>query len=254
MSAAIRIEGLTKDYGSGRGLFELDLEVQAGEIFGYLGPNGAGKSTTIKLLMSLIFPTRGRVDEARVKELSARLRLDLSQRYREYSSGNKQKLALVLAFMNSPKLLILDEPTTGLDPLNQQEFNAMLREAKADGATVFLSSHILSEVEVISDRVGIIRAGRLVKMASLEELHRIRLHRVEMEFAGEVPIEAIRQAEGVDDVAVQDHRVTCAVRGPFEPLLNAICGAHLVNLSSHEPSLEEIFLEYYSGDAIENRA
>jgi ABC-2 type transport system ATP-binding protein len=301
MSAAIRTEGLTKDYGSSRGLFELDLEVQAGEIFGYLGPNGAGKSTTIKLLMGLIFPTRGRaeifgldchsravevkrlvgyvpgelpqfgglrgreiihylgamagrVDEARVKELSARLRLDLTQRYREYSSGNKQKLALVLAFMNSPKLLILDEPTTGLDPLNQQEFNAMLREAKADGATVFLSSHILSEVEVISDRVGIIRGGRLVKVASLEELHRIRLHRVEMEFAGEVPIEAIRQAEGVDDLAVQDHRVTCAVRGPFEPLLNAICGAHLVNLSSHEPSLEEIFLEYYSGDAIESRA
>jgi ABC-2 type transport system ATP-binding protein len=85
-----------------------------------------------------------------------------------------------------------------------------------------------------------------VKVASLEELHQIRIHRVEMEFAGEVPAEAIRQAEGVDDVAVENDRVTCVVRGTFEPLLKAICDAHLLNLSSHEPSLEEVFLEYYS--------
>jgi ABC-2 type transport system ATP-binding protein len=292
-TAAIRTSGLTKDYGAGRGLFDLDLEVPAGEVFGYLGPNGSGKTTTIRLLMGLARPTRGSaeifgldaqsqavevkrhvgwvpgeppqfgalrgreiiaylgamaggVEEARVKELSERLQLDLSRRYREYSSGNKKKVVLVVAFMHRPELLILDEPTSGLDPLNQQEFYAMVREARQDGATVFLSSHVLSEVEHVCDRVGIIRAGRLVRVASLEELHDIRVHHVEIEFSGEVPVEAIRRAEGVDSVAIENHRVLCVVRGSFEPLMAAVAGAHVVNLTSHEPSLEEAFLEYYA--------
>jgi ABC-2 type transport system ATP-binding protein len=293
MTDAIHTQGLTKDYGAGRGLFDLDLTVQAGEVFGYLGPNGAGKTTTIRQLMGLAFPTRGTasifdldchhqaveikrhvgyvpgeppqfgglrgreviaylggmaggVDPARVKALSDRLQLDLSRRYREYSSGNKKKLLLVIAFMHQPRLLILDEPTSGLDPLNQQEFYAMVREARTDGATVFLSSHVLSEVEHVCDRVGIIRAGRLVNVASLEQLHEIRLHRVEIEFGGEVPEEAIRKTEGVDSVTVEGRRVHCVVRGSFEPLMATIAGAHVVNLTSHEPSLEDTFLEYYS--------
>jgi ABC-2 type transport system ATP-binding protein len=294
MTDAIRTEGLTKDYGAGHGLFDLDLRVEAGEVFGYLGPNGAGKTTTIRQLMGLAFPTRGTasifdldchsqaveikrlvgycpgeppqfgglrgreviaylgsmaggVDEARVKALCDRLQLDVSRRYREYSSGNKKKLLLVIAFMHDPRVLILDEPTSGLDPLNQQEFYRMVQEARAAGGTVFLSSHVLSEVEHVCDRVGIIRAGRLVTVASLEELHEIRLHRVEIELAGEVPVDAIRGAEGVDDVVVEGSRVRCVVRGSFEPLVKAIAGAHVVNLTSHEPSLEDAFLEYYSG-------
>ena len=291
--SAIRTEGLTKDYGAGRGLFDLDLEVPEGQVFGYLGPNGAGKTTTIRQLMGLAFPTRGRawifgldchgqavevkrhvgyvpgeppqfgglrgreiiaylgamaggVEQAHVKQLCQRLQLDVSMRYREYSSGNKKKLLLVIAFMHRPQLLILDEPTGGLDPLNQQEFYAMVREAQQSGATVFLSSHVLSEVEHVCDRVGIIRAGRLVKVASLEELHEIRMHRVEIEFAGEPPLEAIRRAEGVDGVTAENHRVRCIVRGSFEPLVTAINTAQVVNLTSHEPSLEETFLEYYT--------
>jgi ABC-2 type transport system ATP-binding protein len=291
--SAIRTEGLTKDYGAGRGLFDLDLEVPEGQVFGYLGPNGAGKTTTIRQLMGLAFPTRGRgwifdldchrqtvevkrhvgyvpgeppqfdglrgreiiaylgamaggVDHVHVKQLCQRLQLDVSMRYREYSSGNKKKLLLVIAFMHRPRLLILDEPTGGLDPLNQQEFYAMVREARQGGATVFLSSHVLSEVEHVCDRVGIIRAGRLVKVASLEELHEIRMHRVEIEFADEPPLEAIRHAEGVDGVTAEDHRVRCIVRGSFEPLISAINTARVVNLTSHEPSLEETFLEYYT--------
>ena len=292
-TAAIRIQGLSKDYGAGRGLFDLDLEVAAGEVFGYLGPNGAGKSTTIRLLMALIRPTGGRaeifgldcqaqdvevkrkvgyvpgelpafgglrgreiiaylaamgggVDEGCVKRLADRLQLDLSQRFREYSSGNKQKLLNVLALMHRPELLILDEPTTGLDPLNQQEFYALVREARAAGATVFLSSHILSEVEHICDRVGIIRAGRLIKVASLEELHRIRTHRVEIEFAGEPPLARIRDAPGVEDVVAEGRRVHCMLRGSFEGLMAALEGARVVSLTSHEPTLEETFLEYYA--------
>jgi ABC-type multidrug transport system ATPase subunit len=295
MTSAIHTAGLTKDYGAGRGLFDLDLDVPVGQVFGYLGPNGAGKTTTIRLLMGLIRPTRGSasifgldcqsqavdvkrhvgyvpgeppqfgalrgrevvaylgamaggVDQAYVKQLCDRLQLDLSLRFREYSSGNKKKLLLVIAFMHRAKLLILDEPTGGLDPLNQQEFYAMVREARQDGGTVFLSSHVLSEVEHVCDRVGIIRAGRLVRVASLEELHQIRVHRVEIQFAGDVPVEAIRRAAGVDGVTAANHRVRCFVRGSFEPLMDAIAGARVVNLSSHEPSLEDTFLEYYSED------
>ena len=292
MTDAIRTEGLTKDFGSQRGLFDLDLEVNEGEVLGYLGPNGAGKTTTIRLLMGLIHPSagsasifgldcqrqavevkrhvgyvpgelpqfgglrgseivaymaglRGGVDDQLVAKICERFSLDLGQRFREYSRGNKQKLAILLGFMHRPRLLILDEPTGGLDPLNQQEFYDMCREARNDGATVFLSSHILSEVEHVSDRVAILRAGKLVKTAALHELHEIRFHQVEMELAGEPPLAAVRAAAGVDHVEVEDHRLHCVVRGSFDPLMKALAGSEILNLSSHEPSLEEVFLTYY---------
>jgi ABC-type multidrug transport system ATPase subunit len=290
---AIRTSRLTKDYGLGRGLFDLDLQVSVQEVFGYLGPNGAGKTTTIRLLMGLIRPTigsayvfgldciheavevkrkvgylpgdvpqygslrgedvvaylggmRGGVDHDRVRALAERFDLDLSRRFREYSSGNKQKLAIVLAFMHRPDLLILDEPTSGLDPLHQQEFYALLREARDQGATVFLSSHVLSEVQRVCDRVGIIRDGRLITLSQLDELRRIQLHRVEIDFGDEsaVPEEAIRAA--AEDVKVSGRHVTCTVSGSFDALLSALRNAQVVELVSTEPSLEEIFLSYFA--------
>jgi ABC-2 type transport system ATP-binding protein len=296
--AAIQTSKLSKDYGLGHGLFDLDLHVASQEVFGYLGPNGAGKSTTIRCLMGLIHPTfgsahifgldcqrdavavkrkvgympgempqfgslrgrdvvaylggmRGGADPGLVRTIAERFDLDLSRRFREYSSGNKKKLGILLAFMHRPELLILDEPTGGLDPLNQQEFYTLLRDTRDNGATVFLSSHILSEVEHVCDRVGIIRSGRLVKVAELDEIHRIRLHRFELEFAPEsaIPEAAIRSAAGVEDVTAGDHSVTCTVRGAVDPLLKALEGATVTNLVSHEPSLEEIFLTYYKADA-----
>lgn len=295
MTAAIVTNGLSKNYGQGRGLFDLNIQVEEGEVLGYLGPNGAGKTTTIRLLMGLIHPTagsatifgldcqrqavevkrhvgyvpgelpqfgslrgseivaymaglRGGVDEKAVAQICERFSLDLGQRFREYSRGNKQKLAIVLGFMHRPRLLILDEPTGGLDPLNQQEFYAMCRESRDAGATVFLSSHILSEVEHISDRIGIIRDGRLVRTAKLSELHEIRFRQVEIQFAGPVPESAIRTAPGVDQVQVSDHSVRCIVRGTFEPLMKALCDGQVVSFASHEPSLEEVFLTFYRGD------
>ncbi len=289
---AILTRGLTKDYGSGRGLFDLDLEVAKGEIFGYLGPNGAGKTTTIRLLMGMIHPTRGsgsvfgldsrrqavevkkkvgylpgelpqfgglrgsevvaylsglrgEVDRKMVTQLAERFGLDLGRRFREYSHGNKQKLAIVLAFMHRPPLLFLDEPTSGLDPLNQREFYRLLKEVRGEGRTVFLSSHVLSEVEHVCDRVGILRSGTLVKVVGLDELHHIRIHQVEIEFGGEPPAARLRSLPGVEQLEVDGRRLRCTVRGTFEPLLRALAGESVVNLTSHEPSLEELFLAYY---------
>lgn len=292
MSVAIQTEGLTKDYGSGRGVFGLDLEVEAGEAFGYLGPNGAGKTTTIRLLMDMIRPDRGRaeifgvdcqahpvqvkrlvgympgelpqwgglrarqivayvgglrggVDSARVSALAERLDLDLGRRFREYSTGNKRKLGLVLAFMHRPRLLVLDEPTAGLDPLLQQEFYRLVAEAREEGTTIFLSSHVLSEVEHVCQRVGIIRRGRLAQVGRLEDLHHLRYHRVEVDFAGEVPVAAVKAVPDVEQVQVEDHHLTCTVRGGFGPLLAALGKGEVLNLVSHEPSLEDVFLTYY---------
>jgi ABC-2 type transport system ATP-binding protein len=292
MSVAIRTAQLTKDYGGGNGLFDLDLEVAAGEVFGYLGPNGAGKTTTIRLLMDMIRPTgggaeifglechersvdvkrlvgyvpgempqwgglrgrdivayigglRGGIDQSRVASLAERLDLDLGRRYREYSSGNKRKLGLVLAFMHESRLLVLDEPTNGLDPLIQQEFYGILEEARERGATVFLSSHVLSEVERVCQRVGILRRGVLVQVARLDELHHLRYHRVEADFAGEVPTAALRSVAGVEQVSVEDHHMTCTVHGSFAPLLQALGRSEVLNLVTHEPSLEEVFLAYF---------
>jgi len=301
--AAIQTSKLSKDYGLGRGLFDLDLTVSPQEVFGFLGPNGAGKSTTIRCLMGLIRPTqgsahifgldcrrdsvavkrkvgympgdmpqfgslrgrevvaylgglRGNVDPGVVRKIAERFDLDLGRRFREYSSGNKKKLGILLAFMHRPELLILDEPTGGLDPLNQQEFYKLVAETRDAGATIFLSSHILSEVEHACDRVGIIRSGRLVKVAELDEIHNIRLHHLELEFAPgtHVPEKAIRSAAGVENVVVDDHTVTCTVTGAFEPLLEAMKGATVTNLVSHEPSLEEVFLTYYRSDEPEASA
>src|SRR5436853_468001 len=194
-AAAIRTSRLTKDYGRGRGLFDLDL----------------------------------------------------NRRYREYSSGNKQKLAILLAFMHRPDLLILDEPTSGLDPLNQREFYALLGDARDDGATVFFSSHVLSEVEHVCDRVGILRAGKLVKVAQLDELRRIRVHRVEIEFApdADVPEGRLRSASGVEHLSVSGRVVMCTIHGSFDGLLDAIAGTRVVDLVSTEPSLEEFFLTFF---------
>jgi ABC-2 type transport system ATP-binding protein len=191
---------------------------------------------------------RGGADPKNVRSIAERFDLDLGRRFREYSSGNKQKLGILLAFMHRPDLLILDEPTRGLDPLNQQEFYALLLEARDGGATVFLSSHILSEVEHVCDRVGILRAGRLVTVAQLEDLQHIKAHRVEIEFADDtqVPESAIRSATGVEDVTVEGRRVSCTVRGSFEPLFDAIRATRVTDLVSTEPSLEEIFLSYYT--------
>jgi ABC-2 type transport system ATP-binding protein len=189
---------------------------------------------------------RGTVDAAYQARLIERLDIDPSRRFREYSKGNKQKIGLVIALQHRPELLILDEPTSGLDPLVQQTFYDIIREAKAEGRTVFLSSHILSEVEKTCDRVGIIRDGILVRIGRVEELRDLAHHQVEIVFAGEIPVAEFSALPGVSDVAVDDHTMHLRVSGSIAPVIQAAAGYEISDFVSREPSLEETFLAEYA--------
>jgi ABC-2 type transport system ATP-binding protein len=292
-AAAIRTLGLTKDYGEGHGLFDLNLEVQRGEIFGFLGPNGAGKSTTMRLLLDVIVPTRGSatlmeldshtqsleirrrvgflpgdlelyprlngaamldylgelrggVDRGVRDALAERFHADLRRPVRELSTGNRQKLGLIQAFMHEPELLILDEPIAGLDPLVQQSFHALLHEVAAEGRTVFLSSHTLSEVERVAHRVAILREGRLVVVDSLDDLREIAVRRLDIEFGdGAPPAEDLRRLPGVREVTVNGRHSVVAFEGSADPLIKAIANHEVRSIRSRDDDLEEVFLRYY---------
>ena len=241
---------LHADAGSARiaGLDCWQQSVEIKRLIGYVpGEPSLDPNLTGGQILEYFAHLRGGVDQAYLKQLIKRLDLDTSRKFRQYSTGNKRKVVLIQAFMHRPRVLILDEPTSGLDPLNQQEFYELLRETRAGGATIFLSSHVLSEVEHVCDRVGILRAGRLVKVAELGELTRIRVHHVEVEFAPgeEVPAERLRSADGVEDLTVEGQRVRCTVHGNFDALLQAISGSRVIDLVSTEPSLEEFFLSFF---------
>jgi ABC-2 type transport system ATP-binding protein len=192
---------------------------------------------------------RGGVDKAYQRDLIARLDVDPSRRFREYSKGNKQKIGLIIALQHRPDLLLLDEPTSGLDPLVQRTFYELIREAKAEGRTVFLSSHILSEVEKTCDRVAIIRDGQLAKVDRVEALRDLAHHQVELRFAGEVPVAAFSGLPGVSDVAADDHVLRMRVSGSITPVVREAARYELLDFVSREPSLEETFLAQYGRSA-----
>ena len=298
MASVIRTERLTKSYGEHRGIVDVDLSVDQGEVFGFLGPNGAGKTTTIRTVLDLIRPTSGRalvfgiesrvdpvaihrrvgyipgefalydrltggqtltyfanlrggVDRAYQASLIDRLEVDPSRRFKEYSKGNKQKIGLVIALQHRPELLILDEPTSGLDPLIQQAFYGIVRDAREEGRTVFLSSHILSEVERTCDRVAIIRDGVLVKVDRVEALRDLAHHQMELRFAGPIPFEEFARLPGVSDATADDGVLRLRVTGAIAPVVQAASRYDLVDFTSREPSLEETFLAQYGRQAVE---
>jgi ABC-2 type transport system ATP-binding protein len=297
MNPVIRTERLTKTYGVHRGITELDLEVEEGEIFGFLGPNGAGKTTTMRVLLDLIRPTSGRaevfgiettadpvaihrrvgylpgefdlydrlsgadtityfanlrggVDAGYVAELVERLDLDPSRRFKEYSKGNKQKVGLVVALQHRPDLLILDEPTAGLDPLVQQTFFELVREARAEGRSIFLSSHIIDEVDRTCDRVAIIREGRLVQIDRIEAIRQLAFHHVELTFSGPVASAVFETIPNVSDVTTSEHTISMRVNGPIGAVIAAAAPHGLVDVVSREPNLEDVFLAQYGGHTV----
>jgi len=186
---------------------------------------------------------------SRIGELAERLDLDLSRRIHELSHGNKQKIGLVQAFMHGPELLVLDEPTQGLDPLVQQTFYAMVREEQHDrGAAVFLSSHVMPEVERICDRVGIIRDGRLATVADIGELKAKVLRRVEFHFDEPVPASAFDRLPGVKEVSAHGDSLLLSVEGSLDAVIKEAARHHVISLETREPNLEEAFLAFYSRD------
>lgn len=205
------------------------------------------KKLTVLDLLTFFANLRGG-NLGRAKTLADRFNLDLSRKIGELSRGNRQKVGLVQAFMSDPRLLILDEPTSALDPLLQQEFHRLVLEEAAAGKTLFISSHMLSEVEIICDRVGIIREGSLVTVEEVSALRKRALTRVEIEFNDPVSPADFEALEGVTDVVVSDHRLTCSVTGSVDSLIKA-AARHTVNrIESAQPGLEEVFLAYYSDE------
>jgi ABC-2 type transport system ATP-binding protein len=188
---------------------------------------------------------RGGVRRARIEELARRLDLDLTRKIRSLSHGNRQKVGLVQAFVHEPELLILDEPTQGLDPLMQQEFYAMIDEVKARGATVFLSSHVMPEVERVCDRVAIIREGRLVTVADIGDLKARALRRLELHFDAPVPAAAFAALPSVRDAEAHGDVIRLTIQGAVDPVVKEAAKHTVVSVVSEEPSLEEIFLTIY---------
>ena len=230
----------------------LGMDAQADSValhrrIGFLpGELALWKGQTGAQVVRFVADVRGGVDEAYLRQLCERLQLDLGIKVRNYSSGNRRKLGLVLALMNKPDLLILDEPTGGLDPLMQQIFNEIMLETRAEGRSVFLSSHLLAEVQAICDRVGILRQGKLITVEQVSRLTQVGFRWVSMQLreVGALPgrLEAI---DGVSDVSVEDNNLRLRLSGDFDPLLRALQECYVEELHVHEPSLEEIFLAYY---------
>lgn len=291
MDKVIATEKLTKFYGKSRGVVELDLEVNAGEIFGFLGPNGSGKTSTIRLLLDLIHPTSGRAevfgldsrrhsleirsrlgyipgdvvlydgmtgseflrlmgsfhkanDGHRLKELQERLELDISRQTRTYSKGMKQKLAIIQAFMNDPELLVLDEPTLGLDPLMQREFYDLLLSEKARGKTIFLSSHILPEIERVCDRVGMVRDGRLVSVERVSELKHKKVRRMELFLSRELSSKELK-LDGVEILSIKGRHIELKVSGNIRKLLKQLSELPIEDMAFPDATLEDTFMEFY---------
>ena len=211
-----------------------------------LYPNLTGRDT-----LTYFANLRGGVDWSLVDSLADRLDADLSRKVGDLSSGNRQKIGVIQAFMNRPRLLIMDEPSTGLDPLIQRELQTMMRETAAGGGSVFLSSHTLSEVQRVADRVGIIRSGELIALESVASLRSKALRRVELELGSPVDASVLTPVPGVRDVVVENHRASLSYQGRMDALLKALAEKYdVVDISTHEADLEEIFLRYYHDEDV----
>jgi ABC-2 type transport system ATP-binding protein len=286
----IEVKALTKFYGKSRGIVDVSFNVEEGEIFGFIGPNGAGKSTTIRLFLSLIYPTSGEarlfgkdcikfgpelrqeigylpsevfyyegmkvIDllkysasfykkdcTQRIKELSELMELDLKRRISDLSYGNKKKVGIVQGLLHSPKLIVLDEPTAGLDPLMQHKFFDLVRDENKRGATVFFSSHILGEVQRMCNRVAIIKEGKVIDIQDMRTLQKDNYKKVNVSAAG-LDLDLFK-LEGVTDLATQNGTLSFFYKGDINHITHIVAGQKLSDLTIEDPTLEEIFMHYY---------
>jgi ABC-2 type transport system ATP-binding protein len=228
--------------------------VEARRRIGYLpGDLALYPKLTAHETLTYLGALRGGVPERAVTVLSERLGLDLDRPVGTLSHGNRQKVGLVQAFMHEPELLVLDEPTGGLDPLLQQEFHRLVEEAAAAGRTVFLSSHVLSEVERVADRVGIIRGGTLVALEEIAALKQRATRRLDVELARPVDVASFAKLPNVREAQAERALLHLVVEGPVDAVVKALAEHEVVSITSHEPDLEEVFLEYYREDGARAR-
>jgi ABC-2 type transport system ATP-binding protein len=300
VAAPLRVRGLVKRYGSVQAVRGIDLDVGAGEVFGFVGPNGAGKSTTIRCILDLLRPTSGEIrvfgrdprqdgaqirermayvpgelrlperlnarqflesighlrrgfDRRRMEELADRFRLDLDRRIRNLSSGNRRKVSLLAAFLTDAELLILDEPTGGLDPLMQHQFAELIRQRRSAGATVFLSSHILSEVQSVADRLAVLRAGQIVASGTVDEVRGLARQRVDVWFETDAPA-GLAQIPGLGEVTLDGPHFSAVLTGSARPLIDSLAGMQITSITIQEPDLEEAFLGLYQESDAAERA
>ena len=286
----IEVSHLTKFYGKSRGIVDVSFNVEEGEIFGFIGPNGAGKSTTIRLLLSLIYPTSGEATifgkdcirfgpelrqeigylpsevfyydsmkvldllkysasffkkdcTQRLHELADLMELDLKRRIRDLSYGNKKKVGIVQGLLHSPKLIILDEPTAGLDPLMQHKFFDLIREENKRGATVFFSSHILGEVQRMCSRVAIIKEGKIIDIKDIKTLQKDNYKKIHLT-ADDLDEKGF-QVEGVSELVKENGTLRFFYKGDINEIAKLISGAQLTDLTIEDQTLEEIFMHYY---------
>lgn len=289
---AIETRRLTKYYGKSRGIIDLDLQIEPGEIFGFIGPNGAGKSTTIRTLLGLIFPTSGsgrifgldivkdskeikkqigfmpsevhfyeKMDvhellrysadfyetdcRSRIVDLADKFDLDLDRKIIDLSRGNQKKVSILQCLVHQPPLLILDEPTSGLDPLMQAKFFEILKEENGRGTTIFFSSHTLSEVQKMCRRVGIIKEGKIIAVEDIETLRKKQLRKIQIEFDHPVKDDEISCA-GIIGPSAKKNNLFFWFSGKMKELIQAMDGKGIQDLIIEEPTLEEIFMHYYS--------
>lgn len=291
----IETNKLSKYYGKERGIIDLDLQVEQGEIFGFIGPNGAGKSTTIRTILSIIHPTSGTATifgkdvtkfgpeirqqigylpsevfyydnmraiellrysasfyhkpkaetEKRIQDLAQLLDLDLHKKIDNLSYGNKKKVGIIQGLLHEPELIILDEPTGGLDPLIQQKFFNLIREENKRGATVLFSSHILGEVQRLCSRVGIIKDGKLIKVEKLSELMQNSTKRFKVNTVQPADKKVFSVIKGVSELTQDGKEINFLFRGNLDQVTKVLAKLDLTNLEVTEPDLEEIFLHYY---------
>lgn len=289
----VEVKNLTKRFGNFTALDGINLDVRAGEVFGFIGPNGAGKSTTIRVLLGILKATKGDVqvfgkdawndavdihkrvayvpgdvnlwpnltggevidlfvklrgtnNKSRREELIEKFDLDPTKKCRTYSKGNRQKVALIAAFSSEADLYILDEPTSGLDPLMEQVFQECVMDVKKEGKSVLLSSHILSEVEKLCDRVGIIRQGKIIESGSLSELR--HLTRTHILVETKQPIQSLAEIKGIHEIEETNQGLSFQVdTEELDKVFKHISQYGIVKLESAPPTLEDLFMRYYEG-------
>ena len=245
------LDVLRPDSGSAR-VLGLDPQTEGVEMRGRVGYLPGDFATdgrqSPREFLTYLGNLRGGVSPERVDLLAERLELDLDSKIGSLSKGNRQKVGLVQAFMHSPELLILDEPTSGLDPIMAREFLRMVAEAKDAGQTVFMSSHILSEVQHGADRAGIIRKGRLIAIDDVDELRTRAMRHVQIVFDSEVATGEFAGLDSVADVSVEGNVMRCRLTGEADQLIKTVARHRVIDFISEEPDLEEMFFHYYTGD------